>query len=151
MKELLPTITEITKHGLQPNLEIADKEKLLEINLVTIYYLYFNINYKFDNTDYTDFNRLKLPNIRKNVASNFKHFGFYKKMIYNNNIECLNENAIGDAIDDLTDIITDLLEVKWRIENNSLADGMWFFEFTFRSHIQLHMLDLLKYMKQKND
>lgn len=49
----------------------------------------------------------------------------------------LKDNAIGDAIDDLSDIIIDLLEIKGRIENNSLADGIWFFE-------------LLNFMKQKN-
>ena len=51
----------------------------------------------------------------------------------------------------LTDIITDLFEIKWRLENNSLADGLWYFELIFKGHTQLHILDLLNYMKQKND
>jgi hypothetical protein len=28
----------------------------------------------------------------------------------------MKDNALGDAIDDLSDIIFDLLEIKWRIE-----------------------------------
>jgi len=137
-------------YGLQSNLTVTDKEKLLERHLVKIYDLYFDIEYKFDETDFSDFDKLQLPDIRQNITRNFKDFGFYKTILDNNNIDNLKDNAIGDAIDDLSDIIADLLEIKWRIENNSLADGLWFFEFIFYSHTQQHILDLLKFMKQKN-
>lgn len=150
MKELIPTINEIVKYGLQPNLTVTDKEKLLERHLVKIYDLYFDIEYKYDETDFTDFDKSTLPDIRQNVASNFKDFGFYKTTFDINDIDNLKDNAIGDAIDDLSDIITDLLEIKWRIENNSLADGLWFYQLTFYGHTQQHILDLLNFMKQKN-
>ena len=150
MTELIPTINEIVKYGLHPNLTVTDKEKLLERNLVKIYDLYFDIEYEFDNTDFPDFDKLQLPDIRQNVSSNFKDYGFYKTILDINNIDNLTDYAIGDAIDDISDIIIDLLEIKWRIENNSLADGLWFFELTFYSHTQQHILDLLNYMKQKN-
>lgn len=150
MTELIPTINEIVKYGLQPNLTVTNKEKLLERNLIKIYDLYFDIEYKFDERDFPDFDKSQLPDIRQNVESNFKDYGFYKTILDINDIDNLKENAIGDAIDDLTDIITDLLEIKWRIENNSLADGLWFFELTFYSHTQQHILDLLNFMKQKN-
>jgi hypothetical protein len=150
MTELIPTINEIVKYGLQPNLTTTDKEKLLERNLVKIYDLYFDIKYTFDETDFSDIDKSQLPDIRQNVSSNFKDFGFYKTILDINDIDNLKDNAIGDAIDDLSDIIIDLIEIKWRIENNSLADGLWFFELTFYSHTQQHILDLLNYMKQKN-
>jgi len=150
MKELIPTINEIAKYGLQPNLAITDKEKLLEKDLIKIYSLYFDIKFDFDGTSYTAFDKTNLPNIRQNIESNFKDFGFYKTILDNNDIDNLQDNAIGDAIDDLNDIIIDLLEIKWRTENCSLADGLWFFELTFYSHIQQHILDILNYMKQKN-
>jgi len=150
MTDLIPTIDEIVKYGLQPNLTVTDKEKLLERNLVKIYDLYFDIEYKFDETDFPDFDKSQLPDIRQNVESNFQNYGFYKTILDINDIDNLMDNAIGDAIDDLSDIIIDLLEIKWRIENNSLADGLWFFELIFNSHTQQHMLDLLNYMKQKN-
>lgn len=150
MKELIPTIDEIIKYGLQSNLNAIDKEKLLERHLVKIYDLYFDIEYKFDETYYSDFDKSKLPNIRLNVESNFKEFGFYKTVLDINDIDNLKDNAIGDAIDDLSDIITDLIEIKWRIENNSLADGLWHFELIFYGHTQQHILDLLNFMKQRN-
>lgn len=40
------------------------------------------------------------------------------------------------------------MNAKRRIENNSLANGLWFFELTFNSHTQQHILDLLNYIKQ---
>ena len=150
MKELIQTINEIVKYGLQPNLTVTDKEKLLEQNLVKIYKLYFDIKFKFDETDYPDFDKSKFPDIIQNVASNFKDYGLYKTILDINDIDNLKDNAIGDSIDDLSDIIADLLEIKWRIENNSLADGLWFFQLIFYSHTQQHILDLLNYMKQKN-
>ena len=150
MTELIPTINEIVKYGLQPNLAVTDKEKLLEKNLVNIYNLYFEIKYKFDETDFPDFDKEQFPDIRQNVKSNFKDYGLYKTVLDINDIDNLGDAGIGDAIDDLTDIIRDLLEVKWRIEHNSLADGLWFFELIFHGHTQQHILDLLNYMKQKD-
>ncbi len=150
MRDLIPTINEIVKYGLHPNLAVIDKEKLLERDLVKIYNLYFEIEFSFDEINYPDFNKTLLPDIRQNIESNFKDFGIYKTILNINDINSLEDSALGDAIDDLTDISIDLLEIKWRIENNSLADGLWFFEQTFSSHIQQHILDLLNYMKQKN-
>jgi len=150
MKELIPTINEIVKYGLQANLTLTDKEKLLERHLVKIYNLYFDIEYKFDETNFPEFNITEYSEIRQNVTSNFKGFGLYKTILDINDIDNLKENAIGDALDDLTDIIRDLLEIKWRIESNSLADGLWFFELIFYTHTQQHIIDLLNYMKQKN-
>ncbi len=151
MQQLIPTINEIIKFGLQPNLKLSKdtRNTLLEKSLINIYSLYFNIEYVFDNTEFAVFNKEELLQIRQNVESNFTDFGLYKK-----NINKLNETLderIGDAIDDLTDIIKDLLQIKWRIENNSLADGLWYFQFIFYNHTQQHILDLLNYMKQQNE
>jgi hypothetical protein len=146
MRELIPTINKIAKYGLQPNLTEVDKEKSLAKSLVKIYNLYFEIEYEFDETDYPDFDNEKYQNIRQNVESNFKDFGFYKMVLEINDM-VNDEIGIGDAVDDLSDIIKDLLEVKWRIENNSLNDGLWFFNFIFNSHTEKHIIDLLNYIK----
>ena len=148
MREHIPTINEIAKYGLQPNLTEVDKEKSLAKSLVKIYNLYFEIEYEFDETDYPDFDNEKYQNIRQNVESNFKDFGFYKMVLEINDM-VNDEIGIGDAVDDLSDIIKDLLEVKWRIENNSLNDGLWFFNFIFNSHTEKHIIDLLNYIKQR--
>ena len=149
MTELIPTIDEIVKYGLNPNLTETDNEKLLERNLVKIYDLYFDIQYKFDERDFPDCDKIEYSKIRQNITSNFKDFGLYKTIIDISDVYNLNENATADALDDLTDIIMDLLEIKWRIENNSLEDGLWFFEMIFHSHTKQHVLDLLNFMKNK--
>ena len=151
MKNLIPIINEIIKYGFQNNVIENDKEKALEKNLINIYSLYFEIKFDFDEAEYTDFEDLDYNEIRKNVESNFKDFGFYKMILNINDIDNLKDCGLGDAIDDLSDVIIDLTEIKWRIENNSLEDGLWFFEFIFRSHTQQHIIDLLNFMKQKNE
>ena len=113
MTELIPTINEIVKYGLQQNLTVTDKEKVLEKDLVKIYNLYFDIKYDLDENHYPDFDKENLPNIRQNIESNFNDFGFYKTILDLNDIDNLQDSAIGNAIDDLNDIIIDLLEIKW--------------------------------------
>ncbi|KQS92773.1 hypothetical protein [Chryseobacterium sp. Leaf394] len=149
MTDLIPTINKTIKYGLQPNFSLADREKLLQKHLVKIYSLYFDINCTFDETEYSEINEVDYSDIRKNVTSNFPELGFYKTIPNINDLYNFTDYATGDALDDLSDIILHLLEVKWRIENNSLANGLWYFELIFRGHTQQHILDLLNYLKQK--
>ncbi len=150
MTELISAIDEIIKYGMESNVKNENKEKSLERNLVKIYLHYFEIEDPFDSNDYPKFDKSRLPEIRKNIISNFSSFGFYKTVY---NITAINDTedlAIDDTVDDLSDIILDLTETKWRIENNSLSDGLWFFKFIFESHTQQHILNLLNYMKQNS-
>lgn len=149
MTELIAAIDEVIKYGHQSNLKADDRDRQLEKNLVKIYSYYFDIAFEFDDRDYPEFDR-QISTIRQNVESNFPEFGYYKCVSDINDLEDLAKDHIGDAIDDLTDIIIDLWEIKWRIENNSLADGLRFFELIFFSHTQQHVIDLLNYMKQRN-
>ncbi len=149
MTELKEAINNIVRFGLYPNLDVVNKEKVLEKHLVKFYSLYFDISFEFDGNAYPDFDKSTLPEIRKNVEANFKEFGLYRTVLDFDDLYNFEAYGIGDAIDDLTDIVYDLLEIKWRIENNSVADGLWFFQLIFNSHTQQHILDLLNYMKQK--
>lgn len=150
LKETIEIINEITKYGLSPNLKIEDKDVDLEKNLVRIYSKFFEIRYKYEDKDYPDFKKVNFPSIVENVRNNFPKFGFYHEVLNSHELNKEAENAIGDAIDDLSDIIFDLLEIKWRKENNSEQDALWFFEFIFRSHTQQHIISLLNFIKSKN-
>ena len=150
MTDLIPIINEIIKYGLEPNLVEPHKEKLLERNLYNIYDMHFEISYEFDETEFQDFDKSIYSEVRRNVTSNFKDFGLYKIILDLDDLTKSMEVGIGDAIDDLSDIIIDLLEIKWRIENNSLEDGLWFFEIIFNSHTKQHLRNLLDCMKNKN-
>lgn len=147
--KLIEIIDEIVKYGLNPNVEIADKEKDLEENLVKLYVKYFEINFEYDDKEYGDFDKKEFPNVIENVCKNFKDFGWYHIVLNSEEIFKEPENATGDAIDDLSDIIYDLLQIKWRYETNSKNNALWYFKLIFPFHTQQHLIDLLKYMKDR--
>jgi len=150
MNDLIEIIDEIVKYGLNPNVEIVDKDKDLEKNLVKLYAKYFEFeDYEFEG-EHRKFDKSRLPNIQENILSNFPEFGFYHEVLDLNKIAEKAEYVLGDSIDDLGDIIFDLLEVKWIKENGNENDALWFFEFIFRAHTQQHLIDLLKFMKSRN-
>ena len=150
MNDLIQIINEISKYGLNPNLNNENKEKDLEKNLIKLYLFSFKIKYEFDDCDYPDFDKNLFPDVIENVRINFPDFGFYHTVLNSEQISNDAENAMGDAVDDLSDIIYDILEIKWRTENNSKADGLWYFELIFNGHTQQHLIDLLNFMKSKN-
>lgn len=150
-KQLIRTINQIVKFGLEQNIEISKDERnlVLEKSLISIYSLYFEIQYEYDNTDFEEYDDIKYVNIRKNIESNFPDFGYYTIAFDLMDINNKDKMAIGDAIDDLSDIILDLLHIKWRMENNSQNNGLWYFQLIFSSHTQQHIIDLLNYLKQR--
>jgi hypothetical protein len=150
LKDLIHIIDRIAKYGLNTELDIENKETDLEQNLVELYSYSFKINFKFDESDHPDFDKTQFPDVADNVRKNFPDFGLYHSILNSNEISKDAETATGDAVDDLSDIIYDILEIKWRIENNSQADGLWYFELIFNSHTQQHLIDLLNFMKSKN-
>jgi hypothetical protein len=149
MNELVEIIQSIVKYGLEPNVNINDKERDLETNLIKLYALYFEIKYQIDETLYEDFDKTPYSNLRNNISNNFPDFGFYYALSNSHKIIENAEVTIGDAIDDLMDIILDLLEIKWRSENNSHNDALQYFEFIFTAHTQSHLIGLLAFIKSK--
>ncbi|MGB1204251.1 MAG: hypothetical protein ACPG5B_01325 [Chitinophagales bacterium] len=151
MKELLKIIDEIVKYGLKPDIAIQDKERDLEKYLVMLYAKYFEVQCENDDADCRDCNTKKMfPDVIENVKRNFKDFGYYYTVLNADKVLQEAENGIGDAIDDLSDIIYDLLEIKWRKENTSENDACFYFKLLFYGHTQQHLLDLLNYMKSKD-
>lgn len=150
-KQLIQTINQIVKFGLEQNIEISKDERnlLLEKSLISIYSLYFEIQYEYDNTDFEEYHGIKYVDVRKNIESNFPDFGYYTIALDLMDINNKDNMAIGDAIDDLSDIILDLLQIKWRMENNSKNNGLWYFELIFSGHTQQHIIDLLNYLKEQ--
>jgi hypothetical protein len=147
LSELEKLIDQITEFGTNPKVELTDKPDYLKKLLVGVYYEFLNVTPEFDETDY-DEPDFDYKEIRKNVESNFPNFGWYGTILDIHRIAQESELATGDAIDDLTDIIKDLLAVKWRFENTNTIDAIWHFEFSMRTHSEQHLVDLLKYIKE---
>ena len=82
MEDLLVTIDEITKYGLNPDIDIDqdvyEKVKMLEKNLMKIYCMYFEIKYEYDETEYPDYEGPVSRDVSKNINNNFNDFASYK-------------------------------------------------------------------------
>ena len=143
LEELIQIIDEIVKHGLDANVRVVNKRVDLEENLVKLYSKYFEIQYELDESNYQEFDKANFPEVIENVRSNFTDFGWYRVVLNSEQVLSEPELGTGDAIDDLSDIIYDLLEIKWRKETNSEQNGWWFFEHIFPRHTRPHVLGLL--------
>jgi len=151
LRELRKLIDNITEFGINPNVKLIDKTDVLKKLLVGIYLEFLNVEYEFDEADYDDEPDFDYKEIRQNVKSNFPDFDWYSIVLDSNKMEPNIETGCGDELDDLTDIIGDLLAVKWRMENTSENDALWHFEFSMRTHSEQHLLDLLKRLKERNE
>ena len=140
----------MTEFGISPNVDSDDKIQDLRKLLVGVYSEYLNTKPKFDETDYEDEPDFDYNDIKENVKSNFPDLDWYSMVLDSNKMEPNVEIGIGDALDDLTDIVKDLLAVKWRMENTSEIDALWHFEFSMRTHSEQHLIDFLKYLKDRN-
>lgn len=125
--------------------KLEDLNKLI-FALDRLAILSHKIEYKFDETDYPDKSNFDYSAIRKKVDKRFPVLGLYNITI--DVSEKIGESVIAtsDAIDDLTDITLDLLNVRWRFENTSNNDALWHFELSFRSHWGRHLRDLQLYL-----
>ena len=151
MSKLRKLIDQITEFGINPKVELTDKIEVLKKLLVGIYSEFLNVEFEFDETDYKEEPRFNSNEINQNVKSNFPDFDWYSMVLDSNKMEPNIEIGIGDELDDLVDIIKDLLEVKWRMENTSEKDAIWYFELLMRTHSEQHLVDLLKRLKERND
>lgn len=151
MQEFLNSIDEIIKFGEKEFSNKNENELKLEENLIKIYHHSFSLPSVIDDNDYPDFPKEEFENVRKYVCCNFKEYGHYKTFM---NILKTNDKKdvlIGDAVDDITDIILDFLEFRWRFDNTSVEDAIWYFELNFRTHTKQHILNILNYINLKNN
>ena len=109
------------------------------------------MEFEYDDKDYEEGPDFDYDIILENVKSNFSDFGWYSSVLDSNKMEPNIEIGIGDELDDLTDIIRDLLAVKWKLENTSMNDALWQFQFSMQYHCEQHLVDLLKRLKERNE
>lgn len=150
MGKLLKLINRITEFGLNDDIQSYNKELEIQQLLVGLYSEYLNLDREFDDGDFEEEPTFDYNQIKKNVQANFPDFGWYHSVWECHNVVSNAEVNTGDAIDDLTDIIKDMLAVKWRMENTSEKDSLWNFDFSMRTHSEQHLVNFLKYLKDKN-
>ncbi len=84
--------------------------------------------------------------LRDLVTRRFPNYGYYNTA--ETITEAIGESGctIGDGIDDLVDIYTELLDVEWRWVHTSESDALWHFRFGFRCHWGTHLRSLQLYL-----
>ena len=121
---------------------IIKDDKLFGLQL-KYYQHYFN----FDDEDFEEEPTFDYDSIKKNIEANFPNCGWYHSVWESHKIIPEANLATGDAIDDLTDIIKDFLEVKWCFENTTKKNAEWHFHDLMRIHSEQHLVNFLKYIK----
>ncbi|KAA1242805.1 hypothetical protein [Aquimarina sp. RZ0] len=127
-------IHQIIQWGTTPKLTIDNKVLLLKKSLISLYqeYLKLRSNTPSDDKDYHDPPDFNFEKISNTIRSNFAELGFYQTVSYPFDLK-KPDTILGDANDDLSDIIKGLMEVQWRFQNTSEIDAIWYFEFIMRN------------------
>lgn len=149
MKNLIEHIDKLIEFGKNSNLNTENKISDLKKALIGIYNAYVNLEFEFDEKDYPEEPDFDYKEIRQNLSKNFPEFGLYHVAHDCHIIDKDADLVIGDALDDLTDIIKDLLTVKWKYENTSIDDARWEFDFSMKNHSEMHLVSFLKYLKDR--
>ena len=78
--------------------------------------------------------------LREMIAARFPDLGYYGAAPPGHSLDA--EIIIGDAIDDLTDIYSELLDVAWCLQHTSAEDATRLFRFGFSHHWGRHLCDV---------
>lgn len=149
MTNLEKLINRITEFGLNDKVKSDNKELGIQQLLAGIYSEYLYLEVEFDDEDFDEVPSFDYDSIKKNVEANFPDIGWYHSIRDSHKIMPDADLVAGDAIDDITDIIKDLLEVKWCFENTSEKNSKWHFCDIMKNHSEQHLVDFLKYIKDK--
>jgi hypothetical protein len=125
---------------------VPDNEECLPLALDRLALVQNFISVTFDDAEYPDPPRRDETTLRELVSHRFPNYGYY------NSPDVVTEKigeatcTVGDAIDDLADITSELRDVDWRWSNTSEADALWHLQFNYRSHWREHLRGLQLYL-----
>lgn len=85
--------------------------------------------------------------MRERVSRAFPEFGYYS--VVSPTLEAKEEVMTGDAVDDLTDIASDLGPILWLLDQARPGEAAWLFQLSYRQHWGTHLHDLRRYVHQR--
>jgi len=149
---LFKVIDQFITWGTTSKLSIENRELQLKKMLISLYQEYLSIqeNIPSDDNEYPDPPEFNFEEISNTIRSNFPELGFYQAIADPFDLE-KPDNCLEDANDDLSEIIKDLMEVKWRLENTSEPDAIWYFEFIMRNNSEQRLINLIKFLVDKRN
>jgi hypothetical protein len=87
--------------------------------------------------------------MRRIVGRNFPMLGLYWTALHSSIAkDAKGELACGDAIDDLTDIASELEQVSWFRNNFGRQEGLTALRFRYESHLYMHLLPLRAHLEE---
>lgn len=87
------------------------------------------------------------PAIRKAVEKTFPEWGYYNVAgSITENVGASEEVHVGDAIDDVSDIVNDLKMVLWSYQHESEEMAIWHLLYSYKMHWRGHLRSLQFYV-----
>jgi len=141
-------IVEFIQYSLEIDRVEEDLNQLI-IRLDKLALLASHVEYQFDDADYPESPGNDYTEVREKIKIRFPALGHYNTAA-EVSVKIGNSTLlIGDAIDDLVDILCDLKEVLWCFNNTSDNNALWHFEFGYRSHWGRHLRELQLYLHDR--
>lgn len=105
-----------------------------------------DVTYDFDERDYPDDPQEDYQSTYRIVARHFPTLGYYNVPLSITREIGESKIGVGDAIDDIVDILLDLKGVLWRFQSTSADDALWDLKWSFESHLGSHLRELQLYL-----
>jgi hypothetical protein len=105
-----------------------------------------DITNEFDEKDYPDDPREDYQTTYKVVGQRFPTLGYYNVPLSITREIGESRMGVGDAVDDIVDILFDLKGVLWRLDNTSVDDALWHLNQDYQSHWGQHLRGLQLYL-----
>jgi hypothetical protein len=124
-------------------------ERILTTQLIDLYKSFLLAEETFTNQVFPDPPETSVEEMKEKIKKNFPSWGYYNQIL--NPVDQLGrpDFGMGDAVDDLAELIKELKGLKWRFEHNCIKDSLWHFRFIFDNHLSLLIINLLRYMEVK--
>ena len=143
MKDLYKTLNEIIEFG-EKSLPGKEETAIRFMSLLSAIQHYFYVTPdQYDDLHYSDPPSFDMKKIKKHTNHNFPEFGKYNRILDVTEKKCKPET--GNANDDIANVLSTLMTVKWFFDKTSKKNGAYHFKNLFKDHLGNSIADILKY------
>jgi hypothetical protein len=145
-----PAIRQSIEHFIRvveaPDMSWDARLEALPVTLDGVAYFVHRAHFKFDDREFPDAPRINSKLTRALVEAHFPKLGHYNLADPTTRGIAGASIVVGDGIDDVAGIYSDVKEALWRWDNTSVDDALWCLTNSFGSHWGLHLRSLQYYL-----